>query len=101
MSLRLPSVEFETDVCQLNNKTKGLKVQAPKRVLMGYFAGDLEEAQFAGADYRLSAAVGIQLAVDILKMLVDRLAGDDKTFCDLLIGAALCQKPKHFHFAPA
>jgi len=47
----------------------------------------LEQIQLTRADERLGAAPHVELAVDVVDMLLDRADGDDERIRDLLVGA--------------
>ncbi len=48
----------------------------------------LEEAHLPGAGQSLGAAAGIQLAVEVVDVGLDRARRDEELMCDLLVGPA-------------
>ena len=48
----------------------------------------LEQVQFARAEQRLGAALHVELAVDVVDVLLDRADRDDELVGDRLIGEA-------------
>lgn len=51
-------------------------------------AASVQQAKRLGACHGLSAALDIELAVDVPRMGLDRMQGDEQAFADLLVRVA-------------
>jgi hypothetical protein len=62
-------------------------------------AAALQQAEFPGPDERLGSAARVELAVDVVEVLLDRAHRDDELAGDPGIRPAGGDEPQHLHFA--